>query len=331
MEFFNKKEEVIDLKLTQFGRYLMSKGKFKPVFYSFHDDNILYNSEKAGLTETQNDSEDRIQTTPTMHHQVTLSSLEKEHNNNYNKILSGESTATSEDVQRTPEKHYRLTQPLGTSDINSEYSPSWTVQFLNGSLSGSAGSLNLSEKTGGSNTQLVPQLDSVLKVEISKITEAAEDLDLEESEDGLLESDVSIVSGDDQLYFLLKIVENNGLFQKKNFDVELFEIQEEIQGDTTIETLRSLSYSHTPEATTGVSFVDDVTPDNDTSHVEYYFDLLVDDEINDEILCNFDPINQNMGVYADPRTKLCQDIINKQKNQVFDIYEDESDSPGEIC
>ena len=82
MEFFNKKEEVIDLKLTQFGRYLMSKGKFKPVFYSFHDDNILYNSEKAGLTETQNDSEDRIQTTPTMHHQVTLSSLEKEHNNN---------------------------------------------------------------------------------------------------------------------------------------------------------------------------------------------------------------------------------------------------------
>ena len=141
-------------------------------------------------------------------------------------------------------------------------------------------------------------------------------MDLEESEDGLLESDVSIVSSDDQLYFLLKIVENNGLFQKKNFDVELFEIQEEIQGDTTIETLRSLSYSHTPEATTGVSFVDDVTPDNDTSHVEYY---------------NFDPINQNMGVYADPRTKLCQDIINKQKNQVFDIYEDESDSPGEIC
>ena len=48
MEFFNKKEEVIDLKLTQFGRHLLSKGKFKPVYYSFFDDNIMYDSTKAG-------------------------------------------------------------------------------------------------------------------------------------------------------------------------------------------------------------------------------------------------------------------------------------------
>ena len=67
MEFFNKKEEVIDLKLTQFGRFLLSKGKFKPVFYSFFDDNILYDSTKADLEESQNDSENRIKETPTMH------------------------------------------------------------------------------------------------------------------------------------------------------------------------------------------------------------------------------------------------------------------------
>ena len=328
MEFFNKKEEVIDLKLTNFGRYLLSKGKFKPAFYSFHDDNILYNSEKAGVLETQSDSESRIQTTPTMHHQVTLSSLEKEFNSNYNKILSAAATATSEDVQRTAEKHYMLTQPIGTSDINSEYSPSWTVQFLNGTLSGSLESLSLTEKFGGANTQLIPQLVGELKIEVSEISE---DLNLEEAEDGFLESNVSIVTGDDDLYFLLKVAENNGLFQKKNFDIELFEIQEEIQGSTTIETLRPLVYSKRPTATTGVSFVDDVVPDTDVAHVEYYFDMLVDDEINDEILCKFDPVNESMGVFADPRTKLCQDTINKQKNQVFDIYEDESDSPGEIC
>ena len=41
MEFFNKKEEVIDLKLTQFGRFLLSKGKLKPVFYSFFDESNL--------------------------------------------------------------------------------------------------------------------------------------------------------------------------------------------------------------------------------------------------------------------------------------------------
>ena len=39
MEFFNKKQDVIELKLTQFGRNLLSRGIFKPVYYSFFDDN----------------------------------------------------------------------------------------------------------------------------------------------------------------------------------------------------------------------------------------------------------------------------------------------------
>ena len=88
MEFFNKKEEVIDIKLTQFGRYLLSKGELKPAFYSFHDDNIIYDVQKTGLTEVQKESEARIESTPTMHHQISISSLEKEFNNNYNKIVS---------------------------------------------------------------------------------------------------------------------------------------------------------------------------------------------------------------------------------------------------
>ena len=41
MEFFNKKEEVIDIKLTQYGKYLLSQGKFKPVFYSFSDESSV--------------------------------------------------------------------------------------------------------------------------------------------------------------------------------------------------------------------------------------------------------------------------------------------------
>ena len=329
MEFFNKKEEVIDLKLTQFGRYMLSKGKFKPVFYSFFDDNILYDGSKADVVELQNDVEKRIRETPTMHHQVSFSSLEKEFNNNYNKVLSGEVTATSEDLQRTAEKHYALPQPIGTGDINSDFSPAWSVQFLNGSISGSVSYLNLAEKSGGKNTQLVPQISSELEIGMIDVVEdgAGE----EEFEEGLAGSSVVISSDDNELYILLKVAENNGLFQKKNFDIELFEIEEEIQGGVTIETLKQLGFSMTQEAETEVSFVDEITPDADTTHVEYYFDLLVDDEINDEILCKFDPVNEKMGVFSDPRTKLCQDVINKQKKKVFDIYEDEADYPGEIC
>ena len=57
MEFFDKKEEVIDLKLTQYGKYLLSLGKFSPTFYAFHDENIIYDSEYAGFAETQNEAE----------------------------------------------------------------------------------------------------------------------------------------------------------------------------------------------------------------------------------------------------------------------------------
>ena len=61
MEFFNKKEEVIDLQLTQYGKFLLSMGKLKPVYYAFHDENIVYDSNYAGFSETQNETHPRIQ------------------------------------------------------------------------------------------------------------------------------------------------------------------------------------------------------------------------------------------------------------------------------
>ena len=270
MKFFNKKEEVIDLKLTQFGRHMLSKGKLKPAFYSFHDDNILYDTEKAGFSETQNESEARIVETPTLHHQISISSLEKEFNNSYEKMLelqggegpqiieasSKDQNYYIEDIQRTAEKHHFLSTMLGTSDLNSEYAPAWSVNFLNGTISGSNETLSVVEKTGGNNLQHVPQIESVLRVEVEGIDLGDEDLDLEEVEDGFLNSNISITSADEQLYFLLKITENNGLFQKENFDIEFFEIEEEKQGTTTIETLRQLKFSATADPETGMDFID---------------------------------------------------------------------------
>lgn len=330
MEFFNKKEEVIDLKLTQFGRYLLSRGKLKPVYYSFFDDDIIYDSSKVNLIEEQNSSEKRIKETPTLHPQVSFSSLEKQFNNNYNKVLSGQESATSEELQRTPEKHYALPQPIGTSDINSEFSPAWSAQFLNGTITGSIEYLIISENSGGKNTQIIPQINTNLEIEIINMSEA-EDKNLDEYEDGFAGSDVGILSDEKDMYVLLKMQENNGLFQKKNFDIEIFEIEEEENNGTTIETLRPLSFSITPEETSVVSFIDNVIPQEDTNFAEYYFDVFIDDEIDENILCDLDPVNQNMGVFSDPRTKLCQDVINQQKKKVFDIYKDESGDPGEVC
>ena len=76
MEFFNKKEEVIDLQLTQYGKHLLSMGRFKPVYYAFYDDGILYDSEYGGFTEAQNEAKNRIQNnTPNLKTQYVFNIL----------------------------------------------------------------------------------------------------------------------------------------------------------------------------------------------------------------------------------------------------------------
>ena len=59
-KFLNKKEQVIDFKLTNYGHYLLSIGKMKPVYYAFFDDNVLYDGEYAGITGSQNSIHERI-------------------------------------------------------------------------------------------------------------------------------------------------------------------------------------------------------------------------------------------------------------------------------
>ena len=39
MKFLDKKEQVLDIKMTPYGEYLLSQGRFKPEYYSFYDDN----------------------------------------------------------------------------------------------------------------------------------------------------------------------------------------------------------------------------------------------------------------------------------------------------
>ena len=48
-KFINKKEQVFDLKLTTYGHYLLSVGTFKPTYYAFYDDNVIYDNRYARI------------------------------------------------------------------------------------------------------------------------------------------------------------------------------------------------------------------------------------------------------------------------------------------
>ena len=64
MSYFDKKEDVLDLKLTPYGRHLLSRGKLMPKYYSFLDDDVIYNIEQqtTGSIDREYNSEikDRI-------------------------------------------------------------------------------------------------------------------------------------------------------------------------------------------------------------------------------------------------------------------------------
>ena len=53
-------------------------------------------------------------------------------------------------------------------------------------------------------------------------------------------------------------------------------------------------------------------------------------EIDPKVICELDPENSKMGVFADQRATICQDVLNKHKKVPYNIY-DTDDIPGEIC
>ena len=76
MKFFNRKEEVIDIQLTQDGKRLLSQGRWDPVYYAFFDDDVIYDGENAGVQENQNDAETRIKETPRTKVQYTFAGVD---------------------------------------------------------------------------------------------------------------------------------------------------------------------------------------------------------------------------------------------------------------
>ena len=121
MTLFNRKEEVIKIELTRYGKDKFRQGTFKPHFYSFHDDDILYDSQYAGFTENQDEIEDRIEQTPRITPVCTFEGSD------INQALN---------EQTTRENLHALQSPLGSVDLASQKSPFFLIKFLKGQMTG---------------------------------------------------------------------------------------------------------------------------------------------------------------------------------------------------
>ena len=349
MAFFDPKTDVIDIELTQFGKHLLSRGKWNPSYYSFFDDDILYDSQYGGYSEAQNSSQARITGSARERTQYNFSGVETEISRQMEVIddirkkekfyadfgfSDGSSMNEQESIgiQATMDRDYALSLPMGRSDIGNENYPAWSLTCLNGTISGS---IPLSTSSLG----VIPIVrltadDVIYKTEVkNKSEEDAQELSLNETLNQIGESapeadpsdlilanriydDGTYISIEED-YFLMEILEKNTPFEEENIDIEVYKLEDKTQpdGETITEVLVPLKFLKKKQLVVDDILVDDDDPELNQyaqltpSCVEYFFNVWVDDEIDEETLCKAVTERRNEGLYTPPLK--CPDPLPK--------------------
>ena len=226
MAFLNKKEDVIDFQLTQYGKYLVSQGKFKPVYYAFFDDDIIYDQRYASgsVLEIQKDIETRIfDNTPSLDAQYLFHSVDdlkmqdQVVRRDSPHPWSGFTDDVKEKLQQVPEKYFTLTDPLGNSELATDKAPSFTIELSKGEISSSFSTLSGSDDKTYS-IKNIPQIN----IKDIIFYHTIKNIDDEPAEG------VYVFPGDQtyisvkQDYLSLRVVEENVPLSRENFDIEVY-------------------------------------------------------------------------------------------------------------
>jgi len=286
MEFFNKKEDVLDFQLTEYGKRLLQEGNLDPTYYAFFDDDIMYDSTAGGVVESQNETDRRIKyETPALKVQPYTAGAETRVNqfltavtgtSGFGTTISDNSVAFVNAFQNTPhfsQKFFLAADPLGTSDLKTQYAPAWNINCLTNEVVSSQNhySLNL---TGG-NTGLsdgivrnIPQLNITIDYKtffsLEENLSNFEVFNLIELEQFISDTQVRLYVQEN--YLTLEVLEKNTDYLKENFDIEVYE-----SGSTG--TLTQLLFIEEDNL---------LNPTTD-QNVEHYMNIFTDNEIPEQV------------------------------------------------
>lgn len=231
MEFFNRKEEVIELILTSHGRKKLRDGKFNPTYYAFSDASIIYDCRHQGFSGSQNEFVERLDEIPILKKSVFFSQDEK--------------------TNIFPQEMLNISI-LGSSELGQVKYPAFELKLYSGQLTGTivyTGSNFLN------NTQF-PSCTINMKNIFDK-------------------NDNEFIT---QEALILELNELNGLFEKENFEIQLFKINDDQKkiplhfAEQIKQQSQNGQYFYFEEI--------EMTPDQ----IEYWFDVDVDEQISDSII-----------------------------------------------
>ncbi len=272
MTFFNKKEDVIKLELTPHGRKMLSKGKLKPSFYTFLDDDVLYDVTRGGGSENNSQSKSRIiSETPYMKPQTNYKGVDSSKSNNDSKV----------------EQVRYLLQRIGGNNPAEQRATGWETTCLLGEIESSSNVLSSSTEQ----TQPIPQLEFNIEYTMT----AGDSRELEVSSGGLvfnrslptlIKDDSSFVNIEEE-QILLDIFEKNGFVHKDSYEIEVYVYEQDEQNiDRKLKFFEQESQLKNNMLIENEEFAAaDVEEDLTTDFVEYYLDISVDKEIPEEDIC----------------------------------------------
>lgn len=229
MSFFNKKEEVIDIKLTQYGKDLLSRGAFKPVFYQFFDDDILYNSELGGFSESQNNAETRIiENTPKLKLQPLTLGVETRYYTEQ-EMIENDTRPIFQRIHRRADAYVQdriLLYPIGSQEIANQNAPKFDLRALGLKMED-----GVTFQTGSGIRKNIPQINISASFVLSEDRENLSDTP------GMVNMESFYDLGSREVVFannskiktsgapvILDLEELNTFFGLDNFELEIYEI-----------------------------------------------------------------------------------------------------------
>ena len=344
MTFKNQKEEVIEIELTSYGKHLLSKGKFRPAFYAFFDDDILYDSAYTGSEEEQNYAQTRIlEETPRLRVQATYTGLETEIEKQIEQARA-QNKKLKDSFQATKERNYALSAPLGRSALTSDYAPSWDITLHGAEI------IERVMVTQGKDHQIlpIPQMNlepldytaavvdgSLLTNNLDSQSSSSTTEHEEEPSTHQEYYDNGNVIKIEHKDIIIEVDELHTDSLSENYDIEFFLVEEEDIDGNSIETLVPLSFASTKQQdqiVNGLYVEDNYNTDIaeiDETCVEKYLQILVDRDISLDDLCRLG-YRTDYSKRGYIKVKCTEPSVNNRMGEIYDQID--SVSPfGDDC
>ena len=315
--FLDKKQRVIDLKLTPYGHYTLSVGSFKPTYYAFFDDNIIYDGAWMGVSEAQNNIVKRIkEDTPYIESLVLFQDLEKLVSSEKGYGISFDATDVTPSKNIARKDSFKFDQAIGDAHLdgqNAAAAPAWKVILLNGKIA------NISRRDAANNLE-IPQIDITVNY---KLTTKAGGLDLNpEGKADVIDETTAFADGAtvglEVENLMVYVDEVNTEFLTENFDIEIFNM---ITGSLTGTLERKYFEREIPQIVDGKMMMPTKIQRNfevlPSSSVGYYFNIHADQKVDHRLACKALNMYNKNSYYIDLDFEC--DTFDPE-NIYFDIY-----------